>query len=296
MKKIRVAVLMGGKSSEREVSLSSGAEVLKNLDRDKYEVWGIDVPSELDKLGEIKPDLAFIILHGKGGEDGVIQGYLETLGIKYTGCGVLASAIGMNKRVFRMLMEREGILMASETRKVPCVVKPNCGGSSVGVSIVKENKDLVTAIELAKKYDDEVIVERYIKGIEVSCGILGDPSVNSGQVVVLPVIEIVPKKEFFDYEAKYTKGMSEEICPARLTEKMTKKVKEITLKVFKAIDGRGYARVDFIIKNDKAYLLEINTLPGMTSNSLLPKEAKAMGVNYSQVLDKIVELALKTRL
>jgi len=287
MKKIRVAVLMGGKSSEREVSLSSGAGVLKNLDREKYEVWGIDVPSALYKLEEIKPDLAFIILHGKGGEDGVIQGYLETLGIKYTGCGVLASAIGMNKRIFRMIAERKGILMAKETKQVPCVVKPVNGGSSVGVTIVKDQNNLEKAIEEARKYDKEVIVEEYIEGVEVSCGILGES--------ILPIIEIVPKKEFFDYEAKYTEGMSEEICPARLSREVTKKVGEIAMKVFKMIEGKGFARVDFIIKDNRPYLLEINTLPGMTPNSLLPKEAKALGMNYSQMLDRIIDLALKTR-
>jgi D-alanine-D-alanine ligase len=164
MTKLRVAVLMGGISSEREVSLMSGAEVLKNLDRDKYEVFGIDVPYELEKLKEIKPDLAFIIMHGRGGEDGVIQGYLETLGIKYTGSGVLASAIGMNKKFFKWVMEHNNILMPKTVSKAPCVVKPNCGGSSVGVSIVEEDRDLEKAIELAKKWDSEVLIEEYIKG------------------------------------------------------------------------------------------------------------------------------------
>jgi D-alanine-D-alanine ligase len=282
MTKLRVGVLMGGSSCERDVSITSGKEVIKNLDSSKYEVTEILVPEELDKIKNI--DLAFLVLHGKGGEDGVIQGYLETLGIKYTGCGVLASAIGMNKKFFRMLAEKNDFLMAKETTVVPCVVKPVNGGSSVGVTIVKNEGDLKRAIEEAKKYDSEIIIEEYIEGTEVSCGVLGD--------LVLPVIEILPKKDFFDYEAKYVEGMSEEICPARLPEDVTKKIQEETLRVFKMIGGKGYSRVDFIVKDNEAYLLEINTLPGMTPNSLLPKEAKAMGMSFSQMLDKIIELAL----
>jgi len=283
MTKIKVAVLMGGESSEREVSLMTGKEMIKNLNREKYEVVEIELPQDLNKIDK-SIEVVLLALHGKGGEDGVIQGYLETLGIKYTGCGVLASAMGMNKKIFRKLAEKEGLLMAKQTTQAPCMVKPVDGGSSVGVTIVKKQEDLENAIDLAKKYGDGVIIEEYIEGTEVSCGILGEQ--------VLPVIEIVPKKEFFDYEAKYSDGMSEEICPARLPDETTKKVQEETLKVFKMIGGRGYARVDFIIKNNEPYLLEINTLPGMTANSLIPKEAMAVGMNYGQLLDRIIELAL----
>jgi len=282
MAKLRVGVLMGGDSCEREVSLMSGKEIIKNLDTKKYEVVEIVIPQDLAKVKEV--DMAFLALHGKGGEDGVIQGYLETLGIKYTGCGVLASAIGMNKKFFKWVMEHNNILMPKTVSKAPCVVKPNCGGSSVGVSIVENENELSDAIELAKKYDSEIIIEEYIEGIEVSCGILGNE--------VLPVIEIVSKKDFFDYEAKYTEGMSEEICPARLSEEVSKKVQELTMRVFEMIGGKGYARVDFIIKDKRAFLLEINTLPGMTPNSLLPKEAKAAGYSFSQMLDRIIESAL----
>jgi D-alanine-D-alanine ligase len=288
MAKLRVGVLMGGISSEREVSLMSGAEVLKNLDRDKYEVFGIDVPLELEKIKEIKADLVFIIMHGKGGEDGEIQGYLETLGIKYTGCGVLASAIGMNKKFFKWVMEHNDILMPKNVLRAPCVVKPVCGGSSVGVSIVEENKELARAIKEAKKYDDEIIIEEYIKGMEITCGVWGNDNVEA-----LPVVEIIPKNKFFDYESKYSDGGAQEICPARLNEGLTKKVQEIAIKVFKVIGGWGFARVDMIMKNENVYVLDINTLPGMTPNSLLPKEAKAAGYSYSQMLDRIIELALK---
>lgn len=284
-KKLKVAVLMGGESSEREVSLSSGKTALQNLDKNKYDILAIDVPSELNKMLEWKPDIALIILHGKGCEDGVIQGYLETNKINYSGCGVLASAIGMDKMIFRKLMERENVLMPKITSVVPCVVKPLNGGSSIGISIVTRQDDLLKAISEAKKFDENIVIEELIKGTEITCGVLGNEA--------LPVVEIVPKNDFFDYEAKYTDGMSQEICPARIDVEMTKKVQDLALKVFKIIGGRGYARVDMIIKDDLIYVLEINTLPGMTPNSLLPKEAKAAGLSYSQLLDKIIKLALE---
>jgi D-alanine-D-alanine ligase len=287
-KKLKVAVLMGGNSSEREVSLVSGKEVIKNLNKDKYEVMVIDVPKELPKLAVFKPDVAFLALHGRGGEDGQIQGYLETLGIKYTGCGILASAIGMDKMVFRRLMEEEGMMMANITDKIPCVVKPVDGGSSVGVSIVKDLKDYDKAVELAKLYDEDVLIEEYIEGIEVSCGVLGNQ-----KVVALPVIEIVPKNEFFDYEAKYTEGKCQEICPARISEEMKNTVQKLAIETFKSIGGKGYARVDFIIKDNRPYILEINTLPGLTPNYLLPKEAAEAGISYPKLLDKMIELALE---
>lgn len=275
---------MGGESSEREVSLMTGREMLKNLDVEKYELVPIDLPNDLKKIDK-RIDLALIALHGKGGEDGVIQGYLESLGIKYTGCGVLASAVGMDKKIFREVMMANKLPMPKLVTRAPCVVKPSNGGSSVGVSIVKREEELELAICKAKKYDSEIIIEEYIKGIEVSCGVLGYEA--------LPVIEIVPKNIFFDYESKYTESGAQEICPARINKKLSEGIQKLTLKVFKAIGGRGYARVDFMIRNGKPYILEINTLPGMTAVSLLPKEALAVGINYSQLLDKIIELALK---
>lgn len=293
MKKLRIAVLMGGESSEREVSLSSGKTVLENLDKNKYEILAIDVPKELDKLLKWKPDFCLIILHGRGGEDGRIQGYLETNNIKYSGCGVLASAVGMDKMVFRWIMERFELPMAKLTNNAPCVVKPVDGGSSVGVTIVKKQEELVGAIKLAKKYCEDVLVEEYLSGTELSCGVIGNPASRSGQVVALPVIEIRPKTDFFDYKAKYTDGYSEEICPANISEQLTKKVQELAVEVFRAIKARGYARIDFIIHENKPYILEINTLPGMTPNSLLPKEAKVMGMSYSQLLDKIIDLGME---
>lgn len=283
MNKLRVAVLMGGESTEREISLISGKGVIENLDRKKYEVEGVILPEEKEKLFN-KFDVVFIAMHGIGGEDGKVQGFLETMGLKYTGCGVLASAIGMDKKIFKKIMEREDILMAKDTDKVPCVVKPANGGSSVGVKIVKEEKDLQKAIEEVKKYDKKILIEEYLKGIEVSCGILGEE--------MLPVIEIRPKNDFFDYESKYSESGAEEICPAEISDELTKQIQEITKKVFETIGGRGFGRVDFIVKDGVPYVLEINTIPGLTPNSLLPKEAKAAGYSYSQMLDKIIELAI----
>lgn len=332
MAKLRVGVLMGGKSDEREVSLVSGKNVVLGLNKEKYEVIPIEISADGKKwqimerkavensnpgIGRnaveksstlvrnsdkslnlpqtgLKADVVFIALHGKYGEDGVIQGLLDYIGVPYTGCGVLASAIGMDKIIFKRLIDGLGIKTAkwwiyeNETKyPLPVVVKPSSNGSSVGVSIVKTKGEFRKAIELAKKYGDKILVEEYIEGTEVSCGILGN-----NDPVALPVIEIVPKKEFFDYESKYTNSMSEEICPARISKEMTKKVQDLSIKVFKAIGGRGFSRVDMIIKEEVAYVLEINTIPGLTPNSLLPKEAKAMGISYSQMLDEIIRLAL----
>ncbi|MBU1118006.1 D-alanine--D-alanine ligase [Patescibacteria group bacterium] len=330
MTKIKVAVLMGGKSDEREVSLVSGKSVMAGFDKKKYEVIPMEISADgkkweimdqkliedfLPTIGReateesvalvggsdkcldlpqtgLETDVVFIALHGKNGEDGVIQGLLDYIGIPYTGCGVLASAIGMDKVVFKRLIEGLGvrtprwwIYKEGEKYSVPCVVKPSCNGSSVGVSIVKRKKDFAKAIEMAKKYEDRILVEEYIKGIEVSCGVLGDEA--------LPVIEIVPKNEFFDYEAKYTNDMCEEICPARISEKLTKEIQSLSLKIFRAIGGSGFGRVDMIIRDGVPYVLEINTIPGLTPNSLLPKEAKVAGYGFAKMLDKMVELALK---
>jgi D-alanine-D-alanine ligase len=331
MNKLRVAVLMGGKSDEREVSLVSGKNVVLALDKERYEVVPIEISADgkrwqvmdqkaiessnptigrkateqsltlvknsdkslnLPQTG-LKADVVFIALHGKYGEDGVVQGLLDYIGIPYTGCGVLASAMGMNKVMFKRLIDSLGIKTAKwwiyelgKKYPIPSVVKPSNNGSSVGVSIVKTKDELMKAIELAGKYDQEILIEEYIKGIEISCGVLGNEN-----PVALPVIEIVPKNEFFDYEAKYTGSKSEEICPARISEKVTEKVQDLTVQIFKAIGGRGFGRVDMIIKDDIPYVLEINTIPGLTPNSLLPKEAKAAGLSYNQLLDKMIELA-----
>lgn len=305
MSKIKVAVIMGGISSEHDVSIMSGKEIIKNLDKTKYIVKPILIDKRgrgIEKIIKIKPDVAMIALHGKGGEDGCIQGFLESVGVPYTGSGITASAIGMDKIIFRELMKIEKIsipnyvVIEKTTKNIvptfepPYFVKPFNGGSSVGVSFVKDRKGLTKAVNLAFKYSDKVIIDKNVKGLEVNCGVVGNKNPKA-----LPVIEIHPLAgRFFDYKSKYAKGGSEEIVPARIDDKIAKKIQDISLKVYKAVGCRGYARVDFILEND-AYpvVLEINTLPGMTSTSLLPKEAKAVGITYSRLLDMIITYALK---
>lgn len=326
---------MGGKSPEYEVSLISGREVVKHLDAKKYEVFPVVISqdgqlwqlknkeefllksdqqieqakdlvptSEVIRPTEIseRADLVFIAMHGPFGEDGAIQGFLELVDIPYTGSGVLASALGMDKAVFSQLMASQGILTPEflvlydlgegksvlEKLQLPLVVKPCSQGSSVGVSIVKGEEELHAALQKAFSYGRKVIVEEFIKGTEVTCGILGNK-----QPVALPVVEIISKNEFFDYEAKYFTGKSEEIVPARISPDLTEKVQETALKVFKTIGGRGFGRVDMIIKDGVPYVLEINTIPGLTPSSLLPKEAEAMNIDYPRLLDNIIELALE---
>ncbi len=285
MDKLKVAVIMGGASSEREVSILTGEEMLRNLDRNKYEVSKILWPEEKSKLGSEKIGVALLALHGRGGEDGEIQKTLEKEGIKYTGSGVETSKIGMNKILFKKIVEKQGILVPKNGDKIPCVVKPADGGSSVGVSIVKTKSQLEKAIKLAQKFSKKIIIEEYIEGKEFSCGVLGNE-----KAVALPVIEIISHNNFFDYEAKYEVGKAQEICPAKISDILTKKIQETTLKLYKSLNCRGYARVDVIVSRGKVYVLEINTLPGMTGNSLFPKEAKAVGIEYPQLLDKIISL------
>lgn len=304
MKKIRLVVLMGGVSSEREVSLISGNEVVKNLDKEKYEVIPVDFNGDCTWVDEIKPDLVFIILHGKYGEDGTIQSLMESMDQRYTGSGVVASVLGMNKMFFKFLVNKENIKSPKaiflkdknvdidnlNTLGWPVVVKPVLGGSSIGISIVKSKEDLLKAINLAFEYDKEILIEEYIKGTEVSCSVIEDKS----KLVALPVIEICPKNEFFDYKSKYNEKLCSEIVPARISDELNQKIFEISKKIFKLLKCSGMARLDFIIKNNEPYVLEINIIPGMTSKSLMPKEARAAGISYSDLLDKIVQSALKS--
>lgn len=334
-KKIRVIVLMGGKSPEYEVSLVSGREVVMHLSADKYEVlpvivsrdgrqWQLKGTKELLLLinrevasakdlaptkEEISPDkipqradVVFIAMHGTFGEDGTVQGLLELAGIPYTGAGVLASAIGMDKIMFRKVMKAEGINLPRyvvlkkqekvekiwERLKLPVVVKPSAQGSSVGVSLVFKRIELKKALEKAFNYGPEVIIDEYLPGIEVTCGVLGN-----GRPMALPVVEIIPKNRFFDYEAKYTVGKSEEIVPARISRQLTKTVQDLALKVYRSIGCQGMGRVDMIVCKGKPYVLEINTIPGLTPNSLLPKEATAFGISYSELLNRLIDLALE---
>jgi len=306
MNKIKVLLLMGGGGSEHEVSLSSGEEVLKNFDKEKYEVIPMvmmDQNLDLVKVKEISPDVVFIALHGGVGEDGTIQKIFEDEGIKFIGCGSEASQIGMDKIKFLELAEKNNIpipkgLVAMKGELVDLdvvkelgnkwVVKPAGQGSSVGVTIIDDLNKLDRALEEAFKYEERAIIEEFLSGMEVSCGILGNKNPTA-----LPVIEICPKNNFFDYEAKYIAGKCEEIVPARLSEEITKKIQEYSLKVFALVKAKGFIRVDFVIKDENPVILEMNTIPGLTPNSLLPKEAKAAGMEYTQLLDRMIELALE---
>jgi D-alanine-D-alanine ligase len=306
MNKIKVLLLMGGGGSEHEVSLSSGEQVLKNFDKEKYEVTQMVMENQnldLAKVKEIAPDVVFIALHGGVGEDGTVQKMFEDEGIKFIGCGSEASQIGMDKIKFLELVEKNGIpvpkglnvtkgelvdLDVVKELGIKWVVKPAGQGSSVGVTIIDDLNKLDGALEEAFKYEERAIIEEFLPGMEVSCGILGNQN-----PVALPVIEICPKNNFFDYEAKYTEGKCEEIVPARLSEETTKKIQEYALKVFELVGARGFIRVDFVVKDGDPIILEMNTIPGLTPNSLLPKEAKAAGMEYSKLLDKMIELALE---
>jgi len=334
---------MGGKSPKHKISLITGREIVKNLNKKKYEVlpviisrdgqeWQLTSVNNLLKLGSSldveekeknlvsisagkkvqgmkqigkEVDIVFIAMHGPYGEDGTVQGMLELSGILYTGSGVLASALGMNKIMFRKILLNEGIAIPrfvvvekgksfnhifSELGKPPYFVKPHNQGSSVGNSIARNKKELSRALKLAFKYSDKALVDQYIKGVEVTCGIIGNENPKA-----LPVVEIVPRKgKFFDYESKYTESGADEIVPARISSRLTKKIQKIAIDVYKAIGARGFSRVDFMLKEDKyPIVLEINTIPGLTPMSLFPKAAKAVGISYSDLLDKIVSYALK---
>lgn len=309
-RKINVAVLMGGRTPEHEISLISGREVVRNLNRKRYNISQVIISKNGEGWQQIfkkKIDIVFIAMHGPYGEDGTVQGMLEMAGLPYTGSGVLASAIGMDKIMFRKIMIEEKIPIPSYVvikknekyekvfkilGKPPYFVKPFNQGSSVGVSIVKRERDLKGTLSLAFRYGDCALVDKYIKGMEITCSVLGNKDAYA-----LPVIEIVPKKgEFFDYESKYAEEGSDEIVPARISKALTKKVQNLAVKVYKAIGARGFSRVDFILKDGKyPVVLEINTIPGLTPMSLLPKAAKASGLSYSQLLDEIVKYSFLPR-
>lgn len=312
MEKIKVAVLMGGKSAEREISLKTGQAVVEHLDREKYDIFPFEVPSSGKFSLPPKTDLIFIALHGPYGEDGTIQGLLEMLGIPYTGSGVLASALGIDKIVSRQLFSSLGLTVPkslvfslgddyssfirdfSSFISFPCVVKPHNQGSSVGVSLVEGEAGLKEALALALSFPRaKALVEEYLSGREVTCGILG----NSGaQPYCLPLTEITPQGQhrFFDWQAKYQAGESEEITPAPLAEGLAQRVRQDSLQAYEALGAQGLARVDGILVGESFYLLEINTIPGMTEISLLPQQARAAGLSFSNLLNRIIQLALET--
>jgi len=300
MKTKKIAVLMGGLSAEREVSLKSGAAVHQALLAQGYQAIAIDVGRDLAAvLVQEKIEAAFIALHGRYGEDGCVQGLLELLGIPYTGSGVLASALAMHKLYSKQTFTSAGILtapfhhfrrgeqvrIADLSFGLPLVVKPVQEGSSVGVSIVRMESQLEEALHSAFLHDSEILVEQYIKGQEVQVGILNDRPIGA--------IEIVPKGEFYDFEAKYTDGMAEHIFPARLEAGIYEKALQIGIASHLALGCSGYSRVDLLItESGECYVLEVNTLPGMTALSLLPEiAAKGAGLPFPVLVEQIIESA-----
>jgi D-alanine-D-alanine ligase len=336
-KKLRVALIFGGTSEERGVSLTSGRTVAQNLDPKKYEV----IPIEISQTGqwltssetirqigkeirtkkiftslEVVPitaghaskiDMAFLALHGPGGEDGTIQGMLELFKIPYTFSGVLASAVAMDKAKTKRLLAGFGLsvlphlLIEKEDYKLnrnkilktihgKVVIKPNQMGSSLGVTITSEKKEIKQGLDMAFKHDHEVMVESFISGRELTVPVLGNKNPRT-----LPVIEIVPKRgsQFFDFRAKYDPNFSDEIVPAPITSRQAKEIERLAIIAHKALACRGVTRSDFIMdKQGKMTFLEINTIPGMTPNSLVPKSAAAAGIPFPKLLDKLIDLAL----
>jgi D-alanine-D-alanine ligase len=299
----KIGVLLGGLSSEREVSLASGSAILAALKEKGHQAVAIDVDRDAArKIHAQHIDAAFIALHGKFGEDGAVQGLLEIMGIPYTGSGVLASALGMNKTISKQVFRSKGLQVGPyeiiytgdaakasdviDQLKFPVVVKPHAEGSSVGVSLVFKKEEVEPAIELAFKYGGEILIEKFIRGKEVQVGILGERALGA--------IEIVPKRAFYDYAAKYEKGMSDHFFPARIADDDYQRTLEAGLAAHRALGCRGYSRVDFIIDEEGLpYILEVNTLPGMTATSLLPEIAKGVGISFPDLVEEILRLALE---
>ena len=308
MKKLTLALLSGGISSEREVSISSGNQVYEALDSEKYDIIRYDPKTDISRLvaDALKIDAALIILHGPMGEDGTIQGLLDLLEIPYQGSGVLGSAIGMNKLVSKQLYEKSGLRVppymvikrnmvlnpekCAKRLGLPLVVKPVGSGSSVGISIVKSIDLLNDAVDEAFAHDATVLIEAYIDGIELTGGVIGNDKIEA-----LPIIEIIPDKsyDFFDYKAKYTAGATQEICPARIDDALTKKAQALSKIAHKALFCKGYSRTDMILKGQDFFVLETNTIPGMTATSLLPLAAGAAGISFSGLLDRLIELSIE---
>ena len=300
----RIGVLMGGPSSEREISLKSGKAVYEALKSAGLDVVAIDITTDdadIDKslIGAENIDCAFLALHGRFGEDGTIQKILEDMCLAYTGSGVLASQLAMDKVASHRLFQKSGLnvpkyAVASkitysgerldEAFSYPLVVKPVTGGSSIGLSIVREKEDFLKAMDLAFTYDGRAMVEEYILGRELTVGVLEEKA--------LPVIEIIPKNGFFDFEAKYQSGLTEYLVPAKLDSATAKKVQEAGLAAHKLLGCWGCSRTDIILTpSGLPYILEVNTIPGMTSTSLLPKAARSVGIDFTQLCLTLIRLA-----
>lgn len=292
----RVGVLLGGNSAEREVSLTTGAAVLNALLEGGVDAVGIDTQGPWrETMAQEKVDTAFIALHGRGGEDGTIQGALELMGVPYTGPGVLASALAMDKIMTKRVLISRGIPTpgyielgpgnydAALDMGLPVVVKPNREGSTIGISVVKEESELAGAISLAASHDPDVLVEEFVEGDDLTVGVLNDRP--------LAVVQIVTKTGFYDYETKYVTGAEEYRVPADLGDDATRKVQEAALEAARALRCCGAVRVDFRGAGDRFEVIEVNTIPGMTPNSLLPKSAAGMGIGFVPLVLEMLQSA-----
>jgi D-alanine-D-alanine ligase len=319
-----VAIIMGGYSSEYKISLTSGGVVYQYLDKTKYNPFKIHIFKEkwvyVNESDEEFPinkndfsiefndkkitfDVVFNAIHGTPGEDGLMQAYFELLEIPQTSCDYYQSALTFNKRDLLSVLKPYGIKTATsfylnlgdeinsekiiETVGLPCFVKPNKSGSSFGISKVKTKNELLPAIENAYKEDNEIIIESFLDGVEVSVGVIN----YKGKVTVLPITEIVSENDFFDYEAKYL-GKSQEITPARISEELKLKVETVAKRAYEVLKMKGFSRSEFIIVNNEPYMLEMNTIPGMTTESILPQQAAAAGISLTELFDNAIELAL----
>ncbi len=317
-----IAIVAGGNSSEWVISVKSAALVSKEIDNSEYKGYVVQIKDQLWQVlidGEVKApidkndfsfklnnkiikfDFALILIHGTPGEDGKLQSYFELLEIPYSTCGVLASALTFNKYACKLFLKEYGITTAKalllkrdqewqiekivEELGMPCFVKPNESGSSFGVTKVTDNNHLENAIKHALSESNEVIVEQFINGTEVTCGVLK----TSSKALIFPITEVVSKKEFFDYEAKYTPGLSDEITPARINNELAEIVRKTSSIIYDALNCRGIVRIDYIISDNELYFLEVNTVPGMSENSIVPKQIWEAGLTVAEVYKMIIE-------
>lgn len=325
MKK-NIAVVYGGDSSEFVVSVNSSKNVYESIDKTVFNVWKVqlkgnnwDVYENDEVLGpidksdfsflkngeKIRFDFAYITIHGTPGEDGKLQGYFELVKIPYSTCNVYSSALTFNKYFCSNYLRNFGVPMAKSVRLfkgepvdadqligelgLPLFVKPNAGGSSFGVTKVKEKSQLLGALEMAMKESHDILVEQFIDGKEFTCGLVK----LSDQEIIFPVTEVIPQNEFFDFEAKYTKGKTDEITPARISPELTQKVQQLSSRIYDLCDCSGIVRIDYILKDGEFYFLEVNTTPGMTATSFVPQQIAAMNRNLGEILGLIIQDKLK---
>ena len=301
MSNIRVAVVMGGPSAEREVSIESGQAVMRALSALGHEAQSLDFDGRfVDALREIRPDAVFNALHGSGGEDGTIQGILEWLGIPYTGSDLTSCALAMDKHITKKLLAAEGLPtpawdtfdlaggtlpLLPGSLNLPLVVKPRSSGSSAGVSIVRTHEEWTKAMIGVAPKTTQIVVEEFIPGREFSSGILGEEA--------LPLVEIIASDEFYSYDAKYKPGGSRHLVPAPIDGDLTSRLQMLALSVHRLLGLRDYSRTDFIVtKEGRPYILEINALPGLTPLSLLPDEARAAGISFEALIERLLQFAL----